>query len=58
MKPSNILFILSDEHQRDLSGCYGSTVAKTPNLDKARGAVRVSTMPTRPARSACRRSNT
>lgn len=39
MKPSNILFILSDEHQRDLSGCYGSTVAKTPNLDKlaARG---------------------
>ena len=34
MKPGNILFILSDEHQRDLSGCYGSSVAKTPNLDK------------------------
>lgn len=34
MKPTNLLFILSDEHQRDLSGCYGSRVAKTPNLDR------------------------
>ena len=34
MKPANLLFILSDEHQRDLSGCYGSSVAKTPNLDR------------------------
>ena len=33
MKPCNTLFILSDEHQRDITGCYGNTLVKTPNLD-------------------------
>lgn len=37
--PANLLFILSDEHQRDIAGCYGSTIARTPHLDRlaARG---------------------
>jgi choline-sulfatase len=33
VQPSNLLFILSDEHQRDIAGCYGDRVAKTPNID-------------------------
>jgi choline-sulfatase len=33
VKPTNLLFILSDEHQRDAAGCYGHPVAQTPNLD-------------------------
>lgn len=33
MKPCNTLFILSDEHQRDITGCYGNTLVKTPHLD-------------------------
>jgi choline-sulfatase len=33
VKPSNLLFILSDEHQRDVAGCYGSTLAITPSID-------------------------
>jgi choline-sulfatase len=39
LKPSNLLFILSDEHQRDIAGCYGDRVAITPNIDRlaARG---------------------
>ena len=39
MKPQNVLFILSDEHQRDIAGCYGNKIVKTPNLDRlaARG---------------------
>jgi choline-sulfatase len=39
VKPRNLLFILSDEHQRDIAGCYGSRIARTPNLDRlaARG---------------------
>jgi choline-sulfatase len=39
MTPSNLLFILSDEHQRDIAGCYGDPLAITPNLDRlaARG---------------------
>ena len=39
MKPSNLLFILSDEHQRDIAGCYGDRIAITPNIDRlaARG---------------------
>jgi len=39
MKPQNLLFILSDEHQRDITGCYGNEIVKTPNLDRlaARG---------------------
>ncbi len=37
--PANTLFILSDEHTRDVTGCYGHPFIKTPNLDRlaARG---------------------
>ena len=40
MQPKNLLFILSDEHQRDITGCYGNGIVKTPNMDRlaARGA--------------------
>lgn len=40
MQPGNLLFILSDEHRRDIAGCYGDRVARTPNIDAiaARGA--------------------
>ena len=33
MKPSNVLFILSDEHSRRVLGCYGHPMIRTPNLD-------------------------
>src|SRR3984893_8866948 len=33
MKPTNVLFILSDEHSRRVLGCYGHTMIRTPNLD-------------------------
>ena len=33
MEPSNLVFILSDEHQRDIAGCYGDRIAITPNID-------------------------
>ncbi len=33
MQPKNLLILLSDEHQRAATGCYGNTIAKTPNLD-------------------------
>jgi len=38
-KPANVLFILSDEHTRDVTGCYGHPFIKTPHLDRlaARG---------------------
>ncbi len=41
MKPTNLLFILSDEHTRDILGCYGHPMVKTPNLDAlaARGTL-------------------
>lgn len=37
--PCNMLFILSDEHTRDVAGCYGHPIVRTPNLDRlaARG---------------------
>lgn len=36
---SNVLFILSDEHNRNISGCYGNQIVQTPNMDalSARG---------------------
>ena len=33
-KPRNLLFLLSDNHNRDLLGCYGDAVVRTPNLDR------------------------
>ncbi len=33
MEPTNLLFILSDEHNRDSSGCYGHPLVQTPHLD-------------------------
>lgn len=38
-KPTNLVFIFSDEHTRDISGCYGHKVIRTPNIDRlaARG---------------------
>ena len=41
MKPQNLLFIFSDEHSRDLSGCYRHPMVKTPNIDRiaARGTL-------------------
>jgi len=41
VEPANLLFILSDEHQRDIAGCYGDRIAITPNIDRlAAGGVR------------------
>jgi choline-sulfatase len=33
VQPQNLVFILSDEHQRDIAGCYGDRIAITPNID-------------------------
>ncbi len=38
---TNLLFIMSDQHQRPASGCYGSREVHTPNIDEiARNGVR------------------
>ena len=29
----NILFIISDQHRHDMTGCYGSHSVRTPNID-------------------------
>jgi choline-sulfatase len=43
MKPSNMLFIFSDQHTRNATGCYGHPQVKTPHLDKlAAGGTRFS----------------
>jgi choline-sulfatase len=34
LPPKNLLFILSDEHQRDITGCYGNRIIATPNIDR------------------------
>ncbi|HZT86487.1 MAG TPA: sulfatase-like hydrolase/transferase [Stellaceae bacterium] len=34
MQPTNVLFILSDEHSRRVLGCYGHPTIRTPNLDR------------------------
>ena len=40
MEPMNLLFILSDQHNRNLSGCYGHPLVQTPNIDRlAEGGV-------------------
>jgi len=33
MKPTNLLFILSDEHNKRVLGCEGHPMIRTPNLD-------------------------
>ena len=33
VKPANLLFILSDEHNKRVTGCYGHPMIRTPNLD-------------------------
>ena len=37
----NVLLIMSDEHSREITGCYGNPIVSTPNLDAlaARGVV-------------------
>jgi len=32
-RQTNLLFIMSDQHQREASGCYGSREVKTPHID-------------------------
>ncbi len=32
--PKNLLYIISDQHNRDLLGCYGHPSVETPNLDR------------------------
>ncbi|MFT5172800.1 MAG: choline-sulfatase [Gammaproteobacteria bacterium] len=33
MRPQNLLFIFSDEHTREITGCYGNQLIRTPNID-------------------------
>lgn len=33
MTPSNVLFIMSDQHARHITGCYGNEIIRTPNID-------------------------
>ncbi|MCC6533443.1 MAG: sulfatase-like hydrolase/transferase [Burkholderiales bacterium] len=37
--PANLLFLVSDNHNRQVTGCYGHAIVRTPNLDRlaARG---------------------
>lgn len=39
MPPQNLVFIMSDQHNRRMAGCYGHPIVQTPNLDRlaARG---------------------
>jgi choline-sulfatase len=41
MKPTNLLFIMSDEHSKRVAGAYGNDIVETPNIDAlaARGTV-------------------
>ena len=32
--PANLIFIQSDNHNRQITGCYGHAIVKTPTLDK------------------------
>ena len=38
---TNVLFIMSDEHNREIAGCYGNRIVATPHIDAlaARGVV-------------------
>ncbi len=33
MTPRNVLFIMSDQHQQKVTGCYGHDFIQTPNID-------------------------
>jgi choline-sulfatase len=33
-RPANLVFIMSDEHSRAVSGCYGHPMVQTPNIDR------------------------
>jgi choline-sulfatase len=33
MTPKNLLFIFSDEHTQEITGCYGNSIVRTPVLD-------------------------
>ena len=33
-RPTNLLFLQSDNHNRNVLGCYGHPVVQTPNLDR------------------------
>jgi choline-sulfatase len=33
-KPMNLLYIFSDQHSREKTGCYGNQYVKTPNIDR------------------------
>lgn len=37
MQPSNLLFIMSDEHSRRVLGCHGHPMIRTPNMDALAG---------------------
>jgi choline-sulfatase len=37
MNPTNLVFILSDEHNKRVTGCYGHPIVRTPNLDALAG---------------------
>jgi choline-sulfatase len=34
MRPTNLLFIISDQHSRDFCGAYGHPQVQTPNIDR------------------------
>lgn len=34
MEPKNLLIIMSDQHSRGLTGCYGHPMVLTPNIDR------------------------
>ena len=41
LKDMNLVLIISDQHKTDVTGCYGTTVVRTPHLDRlARDGVR------------------
>ena len=40
-RAQNTLFIFSDEHTREITGCYGNDIIRTPNIDRlAEGGTR------------------
>lgn len=33
MRLPNIILVVTDQHARRVSGCYGDSIVRTPNLD-------------------------